>query len=302
MIFLSHNSYGATPRLVQAYTARWQNRMQSQPVRFFRDELPTALRAAASALAGFVGTAQERLAFVENATSGINAALRSMRWQPGDESISTSHVHNAVRQTLAFPVTSAGMVSLEVPPGMPLSDAADATRAIAARITPRTRLIVIDHIASATAVILPVSEIAAMARAASVAVLIDGAHAPGMVDLAIDALAADDYVDNCHKWLCSPKGAAFLAVAPNAAVAAHPSVISHGFGQGFGQGFSAEFDGRSARTIAAHGWPCRLPPTCITPWADMPCANATPTSRAGRLQCWLTPSARRLVHQPRFLA
>jgi len=87
MIFLSHNSYGATPRLVQAYTARWQSRMESQPVRFFRDELPPALRAAAATLAGFAGTAPERLAVVENTTSGINTALRSMRWQPGDESV-----------------------------------------------------------------------------------------------------------------------------------------------------------------------------------------------------------------------
>jgi len=93
------------------------------------------------------------------------------------------------------------MVSLEVPPDMPLSDATDATRDIAARITPRTRLIVIDHIASATAVILPVLEIATLARAASIPGPIDGAHGPGMVDLAIDALGADDYVDNCHKWL-----------------------------------------------------------------------------------------------------
>ncbi len=238
MIFLNHGSFGATPRLVQAEAARWQSRMESQPVRFFRDELPPALRAAATALAGFVGTAPERLAFVENATSGINAVLRSMRWQPGDEIVTTSHVYNAVRQTFAFLTTSAGVTSVEVPLGMPLSDATDVTHAIAARITPRTRLIVIDHIASATAVILPVSEIVALARAAGVPVLIDGAHAPGMVDLAIDGLGADYYVGNCHKWLCSPKGAAFLAVAPNAAVAPHPSVISHGFGQGF----SAEFD------------------------------------------------------------
>lgn len=236
--FLNHGSYGATPREVAEEAARWRARLEAQPVRFFNDELPDALRQAAAELARFVGTAPARLAFVENASDGVNAVLRSIPFRPGDEILTTSHVYAAVRNTLKFVAATTGAVAVEAPLPFPISSPEDVTRAVERALTPRTRLLLIDHIASASAVVMPVEALVALAKANGVPVLIDGAHGPGMLDLDVDRIGADWYVGNCHKWLCAPKGAAFIAVAQRPGHHIHPTVISHAYGQGF----TAEFD------------------------------------------------------------
>ncbi len=238
MAFLNHGSYGATPRAIAAEAERWRARMESQPVRFFNEELPVAIRAAAQRLAAFVGTAPERLGFVENASAGTNAVLRSRRWHAGDEILTTSHVYNAVRKNLAWLGTMTGVVAVEAQVPFPTPDEASVLGAIAAAITPRTRLLLVDHIASASAVAMPLAAIVKLAHGHGIPVLVDGAHGPGMVDLDVDAIGADWYVGNCHKWLSAPKGSAFLAVAPDAPWSVHPTVISHSYGAGF----AAEFD------------------------------------------------------------
>src|SRR5438132_8220288 len=235
--FLNHGSFGATPRAVLAEQERWRTLMERRPTHFMDRELPSALRGAAARLAAFVGARAEDLVFVENATAGCNTVLRSLSFAPGDEILVTDHGYPAVRKAAEYVAARAGAHVVEAPVPFPLADAAQVVAAVSSVLTPRTRLAIFDHITSPTAVIFPVSELAALCRAAGVPMLIDGAHAPGMLSLDVPSIGADWYTRNCHKWLMAPKGTAFLCTAPESQADTHPLVISHGFGQGF----TAEF-------------------------------------------------------------
>lgn len=243
---LNHGGYGATPLVLRAAQDSLRARMEANPTRFFRAELPVKLRAAAGALAAFVGTAPERLGFVDNATTGINAVLDSLRFAPGEVLLTTSHVYGAVRHALRHHAARWGAAVVEAPVGMPVASEDAVLEAIAAAWSGQVRLVVVDHVVSASAVAFPVAAIVAFAKARGVPVLVDGAHAPGMLDLDVDALGAAWYVGNCHKWLCSPKGAGFVVRAPDAPEI-HPTVISHAYGQGF----AAEFDKQGTRDATA---------------------------------------------------
>jgi isopenicillin-N epimerase len=236
--YLNHGSYGATPRVVLAAAETWRKRLEAQPCRFMGGELAPALRKAATRLAAFMGARGDDLVFVENATAGVNAILRSLDFKPGDELLATTHVYGAVRKTLQYVASRTGAALVEAPLQFPVSNEDEIVEAVTQRFTAQTRLLVLDHITSPTALILPVQRIVAAAKAQGIAVLIDGAHAPGMLALDIPALGADFYVGNCHKWLFAPKGCAFLWAAPATQKAIHPLVISHGYGGGF----LAEFD------------------------------------------------------------
>ena len=245
--FLNHGSYGACPRAVLAAQRRWRDRLEAQPVRFMQDLLPGALRDSGAALAGFLGAGAEDLVFVENATSGVNAVLRSLIVGPGDEILTTSHVYPAVRNAIRQICGGAGAVPIEVPLPFPLHSSQQVVDAIATALGPRTRLVVIDAITSPTAVMMPVAEIAARCRAAGVRLLVDAAHAPGMIPLDVPALGADWVTGNAHKWLFAPKGCAFLWARKAAQDGLHPVVISHGLGHGF----AAEFDWVGTRDPSA---------------------------------------------------
>lgn len=236
MVFLNHGAYGATPRALFERQNEWRARMEAQPPRFFMNELPGLVREAAGAVAEFVGAAADRTVLVENATAGMNAVLRSLRFAPGDRIVTTGHVYNAVRNTLRFAAARSGASVVEAPVPMPLGSAADVTDALGRALDERAALVVIDHIASPSALVFPVADAVRLCRAHGVPVLVDGAHAPGHVDLDVEAIGADWYVGNGHKWLCAPKGAAFLAASASAREI-HPTVISHAYGQGL----TAEF-------------------------------------------------------------
>lgn len=246
MIFLNHGSYGAAPKAVLADQAAWGERLESQPCRFMR-EAPAAIRAAAAELARFVGVEDRDLGFVENTTCGINAILRSLRYAPGDEILVTDHIYNAIRNTLGYVLEGTGAVMRTVEIGLPVPDATFIIEKVTQALTDRTRLVLIDHVASASAVLFPVAAIAARCRARGIPVLVDGAHGPGMLDLDITALGVDWYVGNCHKWLCAPKGAAFIWAARPHQEGLHPTVISHDLGKGF----AAEFDRIGTRDATA---------------------------------------------------
>lgn len=233
MIFLNHGSYGATPLTLLQKQREWQDRLERQPVAFINDEMPGALRDAAGVLAAFLGTKADSLAFLENTTTGIGAILRSFTFAPGDEIIITDHIYNAVRQTLIHICAQTGARLRIVALGMPVTSSGEISDRLRTAIGPGTRMVCIDHVASASAVVMPVAEIAAHCRALGVPLLVDGAHAPGMLTLDLDTLDADYYVGNCHKWMCSPKGAAFLRVAERARAGLHPLAISHAYGTGF---------------------------------------------------------------------
>jgi isopenicillin-N epimerase len=195
--------------------------------------LPAALRAAATRLGGFLGADGGDIVFVENATTGCNAVLRSLRLEPGEEVLVLAHGYRAVHNTVRFVTERAGarIAVAEMP--FPHPSPEEILAGIGAALSPRTRLAVIDHITSPSALILPLREIIALCHRAGVPVLVDGAHGPGQVPLDLPEIGADWYVGNCHKWLCAPKGCGFLWAARERQADIHPVTISHWLGRGF---------------------------------------------------------------------
>lgn len=226
--FLNHGSFGACPQTVLQKQQEWRRRLEQEPVRFFALELEALLDDARQVLAAFVGADPEMLAFVPNATTGINTVLRSLRFQPGDELLTTDHEYNASRNALNFAAeqTGATVVVAEVP--FPVESAAQMTSAVLERVTERTRLVLLDHVTSQTALVFPLESLIPQLTSRGIEVLVDGAHAPGMIPLNLQTLGATYYTGNCHKWLCAPKGAGFLAVHPERQSQIRPLVISHG--------------------------------------------------------------------------
>jgi isopenicillin-N epimerase len=235
---VNHGSYGATPRVVLAAQDAWRAPMESQPSRFMRLELPGALREAAGRMAAFLGAEAQDLAFVSNATEGCNAVIRSRRFAPGDEILVLGHVYGAVRNTIRYVCSMTGAVMVEAPLPFPRPEPGAVVAAVAGAISPRTRLAVLDHITSSSAMVLPIAGMVAACRARGVQVLVDGAHGPGHVPIDLAAIDADWYTGNCHKWLNAAKGCAVLWARRDAQHDLHPAVISHGYAQGF----TAEFD------------------------------------------------------------
>ncbi len=229
--FLNHGSFGATPRVVLARQRALQDQMESQPLRFMMRELPGLLNDARDAVATFVGARSANLVFVNNATAGVNAVLRSLRWSPGDELLTTSHAYNACANALHFVAQREGarVVVADVP--FPLLGEAQVIEAVLAKVTPQTRLALIDHVTSPTGVVWPIETLVKELEARGVMTLVDGAHAPGMLPLNLEALGASFYTANLHKWVCGPKGAALLFVREDRQPLVRPLSISHGANQ-----------------------------------------------------------------------
>jgi isopenicillin-N epimerase len=235
--FLNHGSFGAVPRQVLEQQRRLQERMERNPTRFLTYELPDALRASAERLAGFLGGNGRDYVFTENATAGCNTVMNSVPFGRDDEILVTDHCYPAVllaAQQVAKK-NGATIVQAEVP--FPLVEDAQIIRAVEAKLSRRTRLVILDHITSPTALVFPVDRLTARCRDVGAQVLIDGAHAPGMLSLDLPSIRADWYVGNCHKWLMAPKGSAFIWVSPERQAEIHPLVISHGSGKGLNHEF-----------------------------------------------------------------
>ena len=228
VVFLNHGSFGATPKAVLEEQTRIQRRIESEPLQFFDHHYFDELDEARNELARFLGARVEDLAFVANATTGVNTVLRSFALEPGDELLVTSHEYNACRNALDAVAAGAGTRVVVAPIPFPLVREDDVVETILDRISDRTRLLLVDHVTSQTGMVLPVEVLVAEAQARGVDVLIDGAHAAGMLELNLDALGAAFYTGNCHKWICAPKGAAFLHVREDLHEMVRPLVISHG--------------------------------------------------------------------------
>jgi isopenicillin-N epimerase len=250
--YLNHGSFGACPSAVLEMQASLRMEMEREPVDFLAAVLPFRLEAAREALAAFLGAAPEDLVFVPNATAGVNAVLRSAILGPEDEVLLTNHTYAACRKTVDYVAgrTGARVVVAQLP--FPCRDQEEIASAVMQSVSPRTRLALLDHVTSPTALILPIKRLVNDLRTRGVDTLVDGAHAPGMVPLDLSELGAAYYTGNAHKWLCAPKGAAFLHVRRDRQAQLHPNVISHGYTAGF----RAEFD-----------WPGTFDPT---PWLCVP--------------------------------
>lgn len=226
--FLNHGSFGSCPLAVQEFQHELRGRIERQPVQFFVRDLEELLDWARIRLAKFLGGKAENLVFVPNATSGVNAVLRSLDFEPGDELLVTNHEYNACRNALDYVAqrTGAKVVVAKIP--FPLGSTEEVIEAVMGAVTWRTRLALLDHVTSQTGLVLPIEFLVRELNARGVDTLVDGAHAPGMVKLDLHSLNAAYYTGNCHKWICAPKGAAFLHVRADRQERIRPLVISHG--------------------------------------------------------------------------
>lgn len=226
--FLNHGSFGACPAQVQAVAAGIRARIEREPVRFFLGELEALFDEARAAVAVLLGAEADDLAFVPNATAGVNTVVRSLDLSPGDELLTTDHAYNACRNALEHVATRAGarVTVAEIP--FPITGPDAVVEAILARVTTRTRLALIDQITSPTALIFPVARLVAELEARGVDTLVDAAHTAGMLPMALDAIGAAYTTGNFHKWVCAPKGAGFLHVRRDRQAGIRPLSISHG--------------------------------------------------------------------------
>jgi isopenicillin-N epimerase len=226
--FLNHGSFGAAPIAVLEAQSAIRQRMEAEPVAFFSRDLEGLLDVARATLGRFVSADPDDLAFVDNATTGVNAVLRWLPLVAGDELLTTDHEYNACRNVLAVAADATRARVVTVPLPFPSDGPEDVVQRVLAAVTPRTRLAVLDHVTSATALVLPIEELVSELAVRGVDTLVDGAHAPGMLDVQVDRLGAAYYAGNLHKWVCAPKGAAFLHVRRDRQDGFHPLAVSHG--------------------------------------------------------------------------
>ena len=258
--FLNHGSYGACPVEVLDAQREWRDRLEAQPVKFFSRELGGLLAEVRRPLGAFLGGDPDDLALIANDTGGVNAVLRSLRFEPGDEILTTDHEYNAILNVVRHVAARDGArVVVARLPFPPVSED-DVVGRLLDATTDRTRLAVVSHVTSPTALVLPIERIVAELAGRGVDTLVDGAHAPGMVPLDLDALGAAYYAANLHKWVCAPKGSAFLHVRRDRQAAIRPATISHGANapESRGTRFRSEFD-----------WQGTLDPTA---WLAVPTA------------------------------
>lgn len=226
--YLNHGAFGACPLPVLAYQSELRARLEREPTHFMDSELEARLDDARQSLAAFVHARPQDLAFVPNATTGVNTILRSLEFREGDEILATDHEYNACVNAIRFVADKQGAKTVIATVPLPLATSGDVVDAVLAAVTPRTRLAVISHVTSPTGLVFPVERLVAELSSRGIDSLIDGAHAPGMLDLDLTRIGAAYYTGNCHKWINSPKGSAFLHVREDRQSAIRPLVISHG--------------------------------------------------------------------------
>lgn len=229
VVFLNHGSFGACPIAVLEAQNALRNRLEREPVFFFLRQLEGLLEEAREHVAAFVGARPEDLGFVRNATTGVNAVLRSLRLAPGDELLVTDHGYNACTNVARLVAERSGARVVVAPIPFPLASEDEVVAAVLGAATERTRVALLDHVTSPTGLVLPLARLVKALDERGIDTLVDGAHAPGMLDLDLGALGAAWYTANFHKHTCAPKGAAMLWARADKQADLHPAVVSHGY-------------------------------------------------------------------------
>jgi isopenicillin-N epimerase len=280
--FLNHGSFGACPRVVFDEYQRWQREVERQPVEFLGRRWPGLMAEARLALADYVGAAPDEVVYFPNPTTAVNMVARSLALGPGDEVLASDHEYGACDRTWRFLAQKHGFTYARQAIPLPVTTAADVVERFWAGVTGRTRVIFISHITSPTALTFPVEEICRRARAAGLLTLIDGAHAPGQLPLDLHALGADFYTGACHKWLCAPRGSAFLYARHEVQPLLEPLVVSRaGTARRRAARASSTTTSGRARAICRRFWRHRPPSGSRPSTTGIRCA-ATATRWCGR--------------------
>lgn len=229
IVFLNHGSFGAVPRPVFESYQHWQRELEANPVFFLGSRLPELLAKSRERLGAFINAAPDDLTYVPNVTYALNIVTRSLELKAGDVVLTTDHEYGAIDRAWRFNCERVGARLVNQPVAVPVTDPAAVVEQIWAGVDERTKVISLSHITSPSALILPVAEICRRARNAGIISVVDGAHAPGQVDLDMEEIGADFYGGNCHKWLSSARGAGFLHARPERQELLEPLVVSHGW-------------------------------------------------------------------------
>jgi isopenicillin-N epimerase len=237
LAYLNHGGFGATPLVVLQAQREWRAAMERNPTGFLGRKLPELLESVRSRVAAFLGADPEGVVFVDNATTGTQTVIAQVRLAAGDEVLTTDHCYPAVLAQLHRAVAAADAHLRVVPVPLPAESTASVANAVLSGLSMRTRLVVIDHVASCSGLVFPVEQIVAQCRGQGVPVLIDGAHAAGMLPVDLGRLGADFWVGNMHKWVCAPKASAVLHAGPQWRDALRPLVASHGLSLGYQPAF-----------------------------------------------------------------
>ena len=257
-IFLNHGSFGACPDFVIAEQRKWQDLMEQEPVRFFEELMPDLLLKSRESLGTFLSCSADDLAFVSNATSGVNTILRSLHFEQGDEILVPNHAYQACRNSIDFVANRWGANVVEVAIPFPIDGPQTVVELMTSACSERTKLVMIDTVTSPTGLRMPFEELTEFFEGKGIEVLLDAAHGIGMIPLDLGELGASYVTSNCHKWLCAPKGSAFLYVRSDKQNKIQPLTISHGhtFPLGDTTRFRHEFDWTGTQDIS--GW-CTIP-------------------------------------------
>ncbi|MCH2162275.1 MAG: aminotransferase class V-fold PLP-dependent enzyme [Phycisphaerales bacterium] len=235
--FLNHGSFGSVPHEIHKVAEQWRARFEAEPIEWFSRRSGDAVREAASKVASFLGSPADRTGFVVNATAAVNAVLRDAAIGRDDDILGLDHGYGAVKKAIRHLASARGANVIEARIPLPVHGPEDIIQAVEDAITPRTRLAVIDQVTSPTALVIPVQAIVDLCRARGIPVLIDGAHAPGMLHRPADIEGAGWWTGNLHKWVCAPKGCAVLVTSEEQLPRTHPPVISHGYQSSFAEEF-----------------------------------------------------------------
>jgi len=250
--YLNHGSFGACPKPVFEVYQKWQRELEEEPVEFLGRRFADLMYNARQSLGQFLNAGVEDLLFVANATTGLNIVAHSLPLKPGDEVLSTNQEYGAMDRMWEHICKKSGARYIRHPIPLPVTSKEDVTEKIWSGATRRTKVLFFSHITSVTAFMMPIRELVTRARDSEILVVVDGAHAPGQIDLDLESLGVDFYAGNCHKWMMAPKGVGFLYARPEKQHLIDPLIVSWGDQSKGDSRFIQENEFQGTKDIAAY--------------------------------------------------